>query len=95
MRAVDTDALEIFRRSKVHQQTLGFAGGALDDRNLRFKRLIQFGFDVNGAEAQRQRIRSAQRERDRKRQLQRSFHLGKPPKAQIKYVSRELLETGL
>ncbi|MEO7757058.1 MAG: hypothetical protein ABIS07_10785, partial [Dokdonella sp.] len=71
MRPIDADPLEILGRGKIHQQALGFAGSALDDRNFRVKRLIQFGFDVNGAEAQRQRIRSAQRERDRKRQLQR------------------------
>ena len=59
----------------------GLPGGALDDRNFRVKRLIKLGFDMNGAEAQRERVGCTQPERDRERQQQRSFHLGMPPEA--------------
>jgi len=65
--AADADALEILRRGQADEQPFRFASSALDNRDFGVKRLIELGFHVDRAEAQRHRVRSAQRERDRKR----------------------------
>ncbi len=58
-RAVEAHAIEVLGRGELHEQALGFALRALQDRDLRVERLVQLGIDVNRAEAQGEGIRPA------------------------------------